>query len=200
MAQNVKTIQGLAIASCKTVQGLAIASAKTILGVDNTSGGATYTLQETFGADTNQFDFANTGIRTYISSEILAGSSYTITQVEVRILRVGAGSAPDLVCEIRADTGSQPDTPPLATSTNTIVSADVGTSMQWVAFQFAGLAVTNATRYYLGLKASSVDASNYYTARGGAISSGDVQSSLAGTTSWSGLSSRQWWQRTYVSP
>lgn len=39
MAQNVKTVQGLAIASVKTVQGLAIASAKTIMGVDNTGGG-----------------------------------------------------------------------------------------------------------------------------------------------------------------
>lgn len=39
MAQLVKTVQGLAIASVKTAQGLAIASAKTIMGVDNTAGG-----------------------------------------------------------------------------------------------------------------------------------------------------------------
>lgn len=39
MAQLVKTVSGLAIASCKTVNGLAIASAKTVMGVDNTSGG-----------------------------------------------------------------------------------------------------------------------------------------------------------------
>lgn len=46
MAQLVKTVQGLAIASVKTFQGLAIASAKTIQGVDNTAGGgaAAYTL------------------------------------------------------------------------------------------------------------------------------------------------------------
>ena len=42
MAQNVKTVNGLAIASVKTWNGLAIASAKTILGVDNTAGGAAY--------------------------------------------------------------------------------------------------------------------------------------------------------------
>lgn len=39
MAQNVKTLQGVAIASVKTVQGVAIANVKTIQGVDNTGGG-----------------------------------------------------------------------------------------------------------------------------------------------------------------
>lgn len=39
MAQNVKTVQGVAIASVKTVQSVAIASVKTIQGVDNTGGG-----------------------------------------------------------------------------------------------------------------------------------------------------------------
>jgi hypothetical protein len=39
MAQLVKTISSVAIASCKTVDGLAIASVKTVTGVDNTSGG-----------------------------------------------------------------------------------------------------------------------------------------------------------------
>lgn len=44
MAQLVKTVQGVAIASVKTVQGLTIASVKTIMGVDNTSGGGTPAL------------------------------------------------------------------------------------------------------------------------------------------------------------
>lgn len=39
MAQLVKTVAGLAIASVKTVNGLAIASVKTVNGLDNTSGG-----------------------------------------------------------------------------------------------------------------------------------------------------------------
>jgi len=39
MAQLVKTVAGLAIASVKTIQGLAIASVKTVAGLDNTSGG-----------------------------------------------------------------------------------------------------------------------------------------------------------------
>lgn len=42
MAQLVKTVGGLAIASVKTVMGLAVAAAKTINGLDNTSGGGSY--------------------------------------------------------------------------------------------------------------------------------------------------------------
>lgn len=45
MAQLVKTMAGLAIASCKTVNGLAIASVKTVAGLDNTaSGGGAFTF------------------------------------------------------------------------------------------------------------------------------------------------------------
>lgn len=49
MAQNVKTVQGVAIASVKTVQGTAIASVKTILGVDNTAGGGGFSPSDVTG-------------------------------------------------------------------------------------------------------------------------------------------------------
>lgn len=63
MAQLVKTISGLAVASCKTVSGLAIASCKTIMGVDNTSGGG-----GSF-AEVQQVDYFSTA----------AGTSHLIT-------------------------------------------------------------------------------------------------------------------------
>lgn len=50
MAQLVKTVNQLAIASCKTVNGLAIASVKTINGLDNTSGGNTLVKYENFAS------------------------------------------------------------------------------------------------------------------------------------------------------
>lgn len=43
MAQDVKTVCGVAIASVKTVAGAAISNVKTIVGVDNTSGGGGFT-------------------------------------------------------------------------------------------------------------------------------------------------------------
>lgn len=48
MAQLVKTMAGLAIASVKTVNGLAIASVKTVAGLDNTSGGGGVNLSDNF--------------------------------------------------------------------------------------------------------------------------------------------------------
>jgi len=173
-----------------------------IAGNRRRSSAATYTLKDTFGADSSDSpNFADNSARTYLSSEVVAGSDYTITKVELRMKRVdGGGSAPDIVCEIRADAGTKPDTPPLATSTNTVVSADVSTSQGWVTFLFTGLAVTNGTTYYIGVKASSTSATNYYTCRSGAVSSGDVQQSAAGTTTWGATGTRKWYQRTYTSP
>lgn len=55
MAENVKTVQGLAIASVKTLQGLAIASAKTIMGVDNTGGAPDWIdVMTVAGADSSE--------------------------------------------------------------------------------------------------------------------------------------------------
>src|SRR5688572_24154747 len=48
MAQNIKTIQGIAIANIKTIQGIAIANIKTIQGIDNTSGGGPNAFSDDF--------------------------------------------------------------------------------------------------------------------------------------------------------
>lgn len=72
MAQLVKTVQGLAIASVKTTQGLAIASAKTILGVDNTGGGGgTPTFVQDDGSS---FDPWGTARSTTFGSSTVSGN------------------------------------------------------------------------------------------------------------------------------
>jgi hypothetical protein len=58
MAQLVKTMAGLAIASVKTVNGLAIASVKTVAGLDNTSGGGPPFSYDFTGADLSAWDSA----------------------------------------------------------------------------------------------------------------------------------------------
>lgn len=50
MAQNVKTVQGLAVASVNLIGGLSIGSAKSILGLDNTAAGGGYLVDEDFEA------------------------------------------------------------------------------------------------------------------------------------------------------
>lgn len=72
MAQNIKTIQGVALASIKTIQGIAIASIKTIQGVDNTSGGgaSAFTLVQT---NSNSSD--GSGVTTVtMGSNVTAGN------------------------------------------------------------------------------------------------------------------------------
>jgi hypothetical protein len=84
MAQLVKTVQGLAIASVKTTQGLAVASAKTILGLDNTSGGSP-------AAFSDDFNRANGAL----------GANWTVgdgaADVETNAWRMQTGSFGDVV-------------------------------------------------------------------------------------------------------
>lgn len=48
MAQNIKTVQGITLASTKTIQGIAIANIKTIQGIDNTGGGGGANFSDNF--------------------------------------------------------------------------------------------------------------------------------------------------------
>lgn len=164
------------------------------------STGTTYSLQQTFGTDTSDaVTPTSASNRKYIGSAATPDANYTITRVELYLKRVdGGGAAADLVCEIRADNSGVPGTL-LATSTNTIVSADVSTSYGWAAFNFTGLAVTNGTPVYLVVKGATTDAANYYTWRGGALATGDIERSSDGA-SWANISNRQCYARTYVSP
>lgn len=68
MAQLVKTVNGLAIASVKTVNGLAIASVKTIAGLDNTAAGGSVTA----GNRTQNASFSGTSgtITSYVNSNV----------------------------------------------------------------------------------------------------------------------------------
>lgn len=67
MAQLVKTVAGLAIASVKTVDQLAIASIKTIDGLDNTAGGAQAFNDNFTRANANPMSTAASGGGTWVS-------------------------------------------------------------------------------------------------------------------------------------
>lgn len=86
MAQLVKTVQGLAIASVKTFQGLSIASAKTVMGVDNTAGGggtspgltniiAWYDFANANDADGGTFNLTEANSPTYTAGPPSYGTS-----------------------------------------------------------------------------------------------------------------------------
>jgi hypothetical protein len=73
MAQLVKTVQGLAIASVKTVQGTAIASVKTVQGVDNTaSGGGPFVFIVSGSAGSSNSDSVTTSSADTTGAECIA--------------------------------------------------------------------------------------------------------------------------------
>lgn len=85
MAQLVKTMAGLAIASVKTVNGLAIASVSTIAGLDNTSGGGPDVFYESIapGSTNDYSQVANEGSFGMLGAPITAAQGGTITIVGV---------------------------------------------------------------------------------------------------------------------
>jgi len=62
MAQLVKTVNGLAIASVKTVYGLAIASVKTIMALDNTAAGGAISVVQVLKTSTSSTAYADVSI------------------------------------------------------------------------------------------------------------------------------------------
>jgi len=153
-----------------------------------------YTLKETFFTNASTWVLADNAARLAGATKVTPASSYTLRQIGMHVKRNGTG-APSLVAKIYADSTGVVSTL-LATSTNTVVSATVPTSADYVLWQFTGLALTSGTPYWLGLQAASTDASNNYTATVGAFSSGVVHGSSDGITFSSALS-RGWLCQTY---
>lgn len=85
MAENVKTILGLALGSVKTIQGVNTADYKTIFGVDNTGGGTSFLLDEDFeGAGTPtgfdpgpNFDYSAAPLQGLQSLRVVTASGHT---------------------------------------------------------------------------------------------------------------------------
>lgn len=100
MAQLVKTVGGLAIASVKTAMGLAIASVKTVNGLDNTAGGGGSLIEAftngPFGSTRNDYG-GIVGVRVLIST--------TITVSELGRYCLAANTATHLV-GLWSDAGS----------------------------------------------------------------------------------------------
>lgn len=154
MAQNVKTVQGLAIASVKTLQGLAIASAKTILGVDNTGGSVLKDHEDTdSGGNQQSFD-------SHMATVFTAGSSYSLTSVDVFIARNLSGSQ-NFFIELRTNSAGDPGTV-LATS-DTVLASAVGSSVSWVAFNFSTpFSIVNGTTYWIDIRRNADDLQLYW--------------------------------------
>lgn len=198
----VKTWNGIARASLKTWDGIASASVKTINGFDATTGGTTYSLQETIGAVTTQFatKLASTASVRYFSSSHSPASNFTLTKLEIYLLRFTAGgSAGDLFAEVRSDSSGTPGSV-VATSTNTLVSADISDSTPaYYGFLFTGASLTSGTPYWFTIKSSVISAAENYALYTGVSGVGAIYRSDDGST-WTSTSTRKAGMKLYISP
>ncbi|MHA2250155.1 MAG: hypothetical protein ACXAD7_07325 [Candidatus Kariarchaeaceae archaeon] len=133
-----------------------------------------------------------------------AGSSYTLTQIGLSLKKEGTPTDSNIVAKIYDTAGIKPvTTGPLATSTNSVNTiTGLTTSFQEIKFQFAGVSLTNATEYWLGLYNSGTatdDASNNIHIEAYNLGSGDgTQRNEDDTTGWSNaLGGYILWYRTY---
>jgi hypothetical protein len=181
MAQLVKTIQGLAIASCKTTAGLAIASAKTIMGVDNT-GSASYTLlYNATTASLFEFNVGDVDNSTYIGwSAFDPGASRDIGKIEFKMsLKTGSITGKTFTARIWSMSGT-------ALNVNLASSAGVTGDDAWsatlVPFIFTPYTISSGTSYAITLDAGGFDGSNY--AVGYYNSTGGMPSPLPAAMTW----------------
>lgn len=111
MSQNVKVVQGIAIANVKTWNGIAIANIKTIQGIDNTSGGGpTLIASDDFDsyADGSDLDDAADWVRVSASGLIniikpAADGSTSAGDANVGVYRHTATFSANQRCEITID-------------------------------------------------------------------------------------------------
>lgn len=100
---------------------------------------------------------------TYAAGGFVASSSYTLHRITIFAARVLSISNL-LTAYIYSADGSTPNEPEtlLATSTNTVNMNTLNTTADWTAqWEFAGIALTNTTRYFIVIKATTTDWDNY---------------------------------------
>lgn len=156
----------------------------TVLCISNTS----------WGTDTAAgANFAVGASSKYASSSNALAYTMTVCEIGMKFKRTGSGTAGTLTGQIRANGGTSHPGTVLATSLNTIASADVGTSDTWVAFNFPDTVLTANTIYWFGVVSDTTSATDFYTERGGNSSTGAFETSSDGTT-WSTVGTRRWLQ------
>jgi len=146
-----------------------------------------YVEQESFAPSDDAYAvFGVTSFREkWISHSFVAGSSYTLTQLAVKIYK--NGSPTDSITAAIYDGEETFHTPvnSLGESTNSVDLSTLSTTPgAYVNFTFAGVALTNGTRYHVILKRSTVGDPNYPGWRTDTSSQSQYQRYSADGGSW----------------
>jgi hypothetical protein len=148
-------------------------------------GGAS--VQKDSQTSTGSTDWFATNDKWYAGGSFVAGSSYTLTRVDVYLSKGGSPTF-NATGRIFATSGESPTGAALATSTNTPAVSSLGAACGTLQFDFAGLALTNGTTYSIIVEGHG-DGANYINACYTAGSRGMFYSIDASTwTNWHGSS------------
>lgn len=124
------------------------------------SGGTSYTLKDSFtGTTSGSYSPGQSGLNANAYAvEFTAGSTYTITRVDVPLAKVGSPTQ-TYTCEIFTQSGTLPGvivgTASAALDSSTFPSTETDVSF------YPNATVTSGTKYYIVIRASALDASNY---------------------------------------
>lgn len=108
------------------------------------SGGASYTLEESYGQTINtDMGIGYTTDYEIRGSRFVAAATYTCTRADVRWRSVGTGVTANVTLYLySSSTGNASEMVLLATSTNTISGSSIGSSYQTDTFTFRGASIT----------------------------------------------------------
>lgn len=122
--------------------------------------GTTYTQVDALtGTSTGSYTPGQSGLNANAyAGEFTPSSSYTITRVDLPLSKTGSPTQ-DYTCEIFTQSGSLPGSL-VGSASAAINGAALPSSETDVSF-YPSAAVTSGTPYYIVLRASTVDASNY---------------------------------------
>lgn len=129
----------------------------------------------------SNFSVGNASTRTYVGCLITAGSDYTCCGWSARLDNNSTSPTFSVYASIWSDTGTNP-TASLAES-SALDSATITSSYDWYKFTLS-VALTSGTGYWLVLRCSATDASNYIRWRYDNAGAGTVKTDADGAGSW----------------
>lgn len=126
-----------------------------------------YSLQQDLASSPNDGNSFGQGVNfLYEGYSFTSSSAYTLTQVGVGLEKmVGSPLTHPVTAYVYSDSGGSGPSALLGTSTNT-VSSTLTSSLVYYLFQFAGVALSSSTRYWIVLSVPLLDTSNYPTWEG----------------------------------
>lgn len=168
---------GLRAASVASFLSGGVATASSVLKDSNTA------------ANNGSTTFGNGGNLKYCGGGFVAGSSYTLTSVDVYLAKLGSPSF-TISCEIWSQSGTDPSAK-ISTGTSNSFNATSDLTTSEAAYTFTGMtaSITSGTTYYIMLICSSTaDVSNNVLWYRNSASANQIDTSPDGTT-WSTQSS-----------